>query len=227
MLEPMPEDEIPVTILSGSLGAGKTTLVNHLLDNADAVIHSIATLREDPTHNVTFNRVNGESVLQVAQAAVDADVDTIVFLSVRDKPPFVSQRFVAAKRWAEHELAEQYPSLRQVVLRPNLVFGPGRPGSAVIAAALQQLPRGTAGGYAAPEGRPLPVEVVAAAAIHAAVTSTLRGTLSVDQIADLGRTSGLIRPDDASSPAYAKLWGGVGGTLLGGWLLKRWWTRSQ
>ena len=198
-----------------------------LLDDADAVIHSIATIREDPANNVTFNRVNGESVLQVAQTAVDAGVDTIVFLSVRDTPPFVPQRFLDAKRWAERELAEQYPSLRQGVLRPNLVFGPGRPGSAVIAAALRQCPGGIAGGYATRHGRPLPVEVVAAAAVHAAVTPTLSGTLSVDQIDDLGRTSGLIRPDAASSPAYAKLWGGLGGTLLAGWLLKRWWPRSS
>ena len=198
-----------------------------LLDGADAVIHAIATIREDPANNVTFNRVNGESMLQAAQTAADADVEGFVLLSVQDKPPFVPQGFLDAKRWAERELREQYPSLRQVVLRPNLVFGPGRPGSAMIAAALNQLPRGTAGGYAAHEGRPLPVEVVAAAAVHAAVTPTLSGPLSIDQIEDLGLTSGLIRPDAASSPAYAKLWGALGGTLLGGWLLKRWWTQSS
>ena len=198
-----------------------------LLDGADAVIHSLATIREDPANNVTFNRVNGESVLQAAQTAADADVDGFVLLSVRDKPPFVPQGFLDAKRWAERELREQFPSLRRVVLQPNLVFGPGRPGSAMIAAALNQLPRGTAGGYAAQEGRPLPVEVVASAAVHAAVTPTLIGTLSVDQIEDLGLTSGLIRPDDASAPAYAQLWGALGGTLLGGWLLKRWWTDAS
>jgi uncharacterized protein YbjT (DUF2867 family) len=198
-----------------------------LLDGADALIHSIATIREAPEQNVTFSRVNGESVLQAAQTAVDAGVDTFVFLSVRDKPPFVPPRFLDAKRWAEHELGEQYPSLRQVVLRPNLVFGPGRPGSAAIAAALRQCPGGIAGGYARRHGRPLPVEVVAAAAVHAAVTPTLRGPLSVDQIDDLGRTSGLLGPDDASAPAYATLWGGLGGTLLAGWLLKRWWTRPS
>lgn len=198
-----------------------------LLDGADAVVHTIATIREDPPNNVTFNRVNGESVLQTAQTAAEADVDAFVFLSVRNKPPFVPKEFLDAKRWAERELAEQYPSLRRVVLQPNLVFGPGRPGSAAIAAALTQAPANIAGGYATPEGRPLPVEVVAAAAVHAAVTPTLSGTLSVDQIEDVGLTSGVIRPDDATTPAYAQLWGALGGTLLGGWLLKRWWTQSS
>jgi nucleoside-diphosphate-sugar epimerase len=193
-----------------------------LLDGADAVIHAIATIREAPEHNVTFNRVNGESALQVAQAAVDAGVDSFVFLSVRDKPPFVSERFLAAKRRAERELPAQYPALRTVVLHPNLVFGPRRPGSATIAGVLNQLPRGAACGYAADMGRPLPVEVVAAAAVQAAVTPTLEGTLSVDQIDTLGLTSGLIAPDERSDPTLTPLLAGLGGAALGGWLLKRW-----
>jgi uncharacterized protein YbjT (DUF2867 family) len=192
-----------------------------LLEGADAVVHSIATIQEAPDDNVTFERVNGESVLLAAQEAVDADVDAFVFLSVRDKPPVVPEGFLAAKRRAERELAEQYDALRRVVLRPNLVYGPGRRGSATIAAALEHWPAGTAGGYAAPEGRPLPVETVAAAAVHAALTPTLEGTLSVDQIEDLGLTSGLIAPDDRSEPALTPLLLGLGGAALGGWLLKR------
>lgn len=195
-----------------------------LLDDADAVVHTLGTIQEDPENNVTFQRVNGESALIAAQEAVDADVDAFVFLSVRNKPPFVSEDFLAAKRRAERELVDQYPSLRTVVLQPNLVYGPRQRGSSVMAATLNQMPDGTAGGYANRAGRPLPVEVVAAAAVHAAVTSTLDGTLTVDQIADLGRTSGFISPDECSDPAYGSLLAGLGGAVLGGWLLKRWWT---
>jgi hypothetical protein len=71
-------------------------------------------------------------------------------------------------------------------------------------------------------GRPLPVEVVAAAAVQAAVTPTLEGTLSVDQIDTLGLTSGLIAPDERSDPTLTPLLAGLGGAALGGWLLKRW-----
>ncbi len=195
-----------------------------LLADADAVVHSLATIREDPENNVTFQRVNGESVLIAAQEAVEADVDGFVFLSVRTNPPLVSGDFLAAKRRAERELAEQFDALRTVVLRPNLVYGSGKRGSAIMAAALDQLPEGIAGGYADRAGRPLPVEVVAAAALHAAVTPTLDGTLTVDQIEDLGLTSGFITPDDRSKPAYRSLLAGLSGAVLGGWLLKRWWS---
>jgi uncharacterized protein YbjT (DUF2867 family) len=195
-----------------------------LLEGADALVHSIAAIREAPERNVTFERVNGESVLHAAQAAADAGVDGFVFLSVRDTPPFVSDRFLAAKRRAERELPAQYDALRTAVLRPNLVFGARRRGSATLAGILHRMP-GAASPYASTEGRPLPVELVAAAAVHAAVTPTLEGTLSVDQIEDLGRTSGLVAPDALSEPTLTPLLAGLGGAAVGGWLLRRWWTR--
>jgi len=192
-----------------------------LLDGADALVHSIATIREAPERNVTYERVNGESVLHAAQAAEDAGVDGFVFLSVRDTPPLISDRFRAAKRRAERELAEQYGSLRTVILRPNLVYGPRRRGSATLAAVLERLPGG-AGGYASAEGRPLPVELVAAAAVHAAVTPSLKGTLSGPQIEDVGRTSGLVDPDALSEPTLTPLLAGLGGAALAAWMLRRW-----
>ena len=192
-----------------------------LLDGADALVHSIATIREAPERNVTFERINGESVLHAAQAAEDAGVGGFVFLSVRDALPFVSGRFLAAKRRAERELTEQYDALRSVVLRPNLVYGPGRRGSATLAAVLERMPS-LGDGYASKEGRPLPVELVAAAAVHAACTSSLDGTLTVPQIADLGRTSGLVDLDELSEPTLTPLLAGLGGAALGAWLWRRW-----
>ncbi|TKX69032.1 3-beta hydroxysteroid dehydrogenase, partial [Halorubrum sp. GN11_10-6_MGM] len=76
--------------------------------------------------------------------------------------------------------------------------------------------------YATAEGRPLPVEFVAAAAVQAAVTPTMEGTLTVPQIDDIGRTSGLVDPNAASTPSLTPLVVGLGGTALGAWLLRRW-----
>jgi len=195
-----------------------------LLKDADALVHSITTIQEDPSQNITFDRVNAESALLAAEEADNAGVGAFVFLSVRDKPPFLPQEFLIAKRRAEREVSRQFPDLRTVSLRPNLVFGPRRRGSATTAAVLNQLPAATAGGYAEREGRPLPVELVAATAVHAATTSTLSGTLRVPQIADIGRTSGLTDLDELSEPTVTPLLAGVGGVALGTWLLRKWWS---
>jgi nucleoside-diphosphate-sugar epimerase len=195
-----------------------------LLEGADAVVHAIATIREAPAQGVTFDRMNAESALLVAESAVSAGVGSFVFLSVRDKPPFVPLAFLTAKRRAERQISDRHPELRAVNLRPNLVYGPHRRGSATIAAVLEQLPEGSAGGYAAGDGHPLPVELVAAAAVHAALTPTLTGTLAVPQIADLGRTSGLVDLDDVSESSLTPLLAGLAGTGLATWLLRRWWS---
>ena len=195
-----------------------------LLDGADAVVHTIATLRERPRDDVTFDRVNAESALLAAEAAVAADVDAFVFLSVRDKPPLVPYAFLSAKRRAERGLREDYPSLRTATLRPNLVYGDRKTGTPTLAAVFNQGQELRLHPYASTEGRPLPVEFVAAAAVQAAVTSTMDGILTVPQIEDMGRTSGLVDPDALSTPTLTPLLVGLGGTALGAWLLRRWWT---
>jgi nucleoside-diphosphate-sugar epimerase len=194
-----------------------------LLDGADALVHSIATIREAPDRNVTFDRVNGESVLVAADAAVDAGLSAFVFLSVRDKPPLVPYSFLSAKRRAERALHEEYPALRTVSLRPNLVYGTRQTGTLTLAALLNRLQSARPHPYATKDGRPLPVEYVAAAAVEAAVAPTMEGVLTVPQIDDVARTCGLVDPDAVPSPSLFPLLGGVAGTALGAWLLRRWW----
>lgn len=192
-----------------------------LLDEADAVVHTIATIQEDADRGITFDRLNAESALLVADEAVEADVNAFVFLSVRDKPPIVPYEFLSAKRRAERTLHEQYADLRTVTLRPNLVYGPQKTGTATLAAVLNQLQRARPHPYASVEGRPLPVELVAAAAVQAAVTHTMQGVLTVPQIEDVGRTSGFVDPNNLSAPSLLPLLLGLGGTALGTWFLAR------
>ena len=193
-----------------------------LLENADAVVHRITTIQEAPDRNVTFDRVNADSALLAADEAVEAGADAFVFLSVRDKPPFVPHKFLSAKRRAERTLHEQYSALRTVSLRPNLVYGEQNRGTSTLAAVLTQLEEVRPHPYASAEGRPLPVQLVAAAAVQAAVTSTLEGVLTVPQIDDVGRTSGLIDLDDITEPSLTPFLLGLGGAALGAWLLRRW-----
>lgn len=191
------------------------------LDGADAVIHCVGTIQQDPEHEITFDRVNGESALVAAEATDDAGVGTFVLLSIQDKPPFVSGRFLASKRRPERTIVEQHPSLRSVFLRPNLIYGRDRPPTTTIAALLETLGRVVPIRYGQPDGRPLPVDLVAATAVHAAETDTLRGALNVNQIADIGRTSGHVDPDALPEPSLAPLLIGLGGVVAAYGLLRR------
>jgi hypothetical protein len=129
---------------------------------------------------------------------------------------------LSTKRRAERTLHEQYPDLRTVSLRPNLVYGARKPGTSTLAAVLNRLQGVRPHPYASAKGRPLPVEYVAATAVQAAVTHTLSGVLTVPQIEDIGRTSGLVDPGDVSHASFTPLLVGLGGAALGGWLLSRW-----
>lgn len=193
-----------------------------LLRDADAVIYLIGTLREHPAQGVTFERLLTEAALRVAAEAKEAGVGSYVYLSAQDKPPLIDDEFLTAKREAERQLSKEHPALRTVSLRPNLVYGSQRPGSATLAALLAQSHGLKPGGYGSFKGRSLPVELVAAAALQAATTNTLEGTLDVTQIEDLGRTSGLVELDEISEPSLAPLLAGVGGAALGAWLLRKW-----
>lgn len=193
-----------------------------LLDGVDAVIHCIGTIREAPERDITFPRVNANAALLAADEATEAGAETFVFLSGRDTPPFIDDTFLAAKRRVERELPTKHPALRVVSLRPNLVYGSRQPGTATLAAVLNQCPSLVSHPYASRSGRPLPVERVAAAAVQAAVAPSLEGTLTIDQIDDIGRTSGLVTPEAISAPSLAPLVYGLGGAALAAWLLSRW-----
>ncbi len=192
-----------------------------LLDGADAVIHSIATIFERPEQNITYERVNADAALRVAEEAAEADVESFVFLSVRDTPPLVPSAFLEAKRRAEREVSEKYPDLRLVSLRPNLVYGKQKTGTAPLAAFLSCLEDFSPHSYATREGRPLPVELVAAAAVQSAIAEGVEGSLSINQIEDVGRTSGLVDPADVSEASLTPLLVGAGATALGAVLLRR------
>ena len=192
-----------------------------LLDGADAVIYCIGTITQDVERGITFDRVNGESAILAADVAAEAGVGTFVKLSVQDKPPFVSGRFLASMRRPERSIPQQHPELRCVFLRPNLIFGGERPGTGTAGALMQAVGNAIPFGYGDPSGRPLPVQLVAAAAVHAAVTDTLSGCLDVDQVAGIGRTSGLVDIDDLPEASLQPFLASVGGAAVGYWLLKR------
>lgn len=192
------------------------------LSGCDAVVHAIGTAQEDPAQGATFMRLNGESALLLAREAATANVEAFVMISAQTKPPFVSERYLAAKRMAEDQIPERHPSLRAAFLRPALVYGAERPSSVLLGRAIEgldALPVASAGLH---ESRALPVGEVAAAAVHAAVTPGIRGILGIDDIRRIAQgPSSPLRavaqaPGASSVPAAAV----AAGTAAAGFVLR-------
>lgn len=91
------------------------------LNGCDAVIHTIATIRDSPKHGVTLERVTGDAAIIAGLEAERANVSAFVFLSASGTPPLVSERYETAKRRAERALSDL--DVRTCILRPGPVYG--------------------------------------------------------------------------------------------------------
>jgi uncharacterized protein YbjT (DUF2867 family) len=152
------------------------------LAGATAVVHSVAILREKEDEGLTYQRINTDSVEMTAWEAEQAGVERFVFLSVHGHPPFLPDRFLETKRLGEQAL--HHSQIRAMILRPYLVYGPGRP--ATLPFGLVHRMRSTIPFLAAPaETQPLRVEQVATVAVRAATDLDYEGGMNPTHIADL------------------------------------------
>ena len=155
------------------------------LAGCEALVHCVGIIRERPARGVTFQRVNGDAAVVASTEAERAGVPAFVFLSASRRPPLISRDYIDAKRRAEEAAAKL--RLRSVFLRPGFVYGAGRavsvPAAVVMKLGLALLPflRPKLGG-----SRPIPVAVVARAALRAALDPAVSGVLDADGIERLG-----------------------------------------
>lgn len=147
-----------------------------VLAGADALIHCVGIINEQPKQGVTFERLNGDSAIVAGREAEKAGVKTMVFLSAAFSPPWISSRYLSNKRRAEQDLWQR--DLRAVVLRPGLVYGSGNPAASLLASlvlAAQVLPG------VPRELAPLEHEVVARATLNT-LSSSESGIFDIDAI---------------------------------------------
>ncbi len=150
------------------------------LEGADAVIHTVGILREKSQDGRTYERINGDAAEIVAWEAEQAGVEHFVFLSAEGPYPFVPAGYLNAKRRAEGSLRGR--QFRESLLRPYLVYGSKRKGSAVAAAVVEQGSKLPIANRAAEKRRPLHVTQVAYAAVRSATEEGFDGVVSVDNI---------------------------------------------
>ncbi|MFH5810149.1 NAD-dependent epimerase/dehydratase family protein [Companilactobacillus sp. FL22-1] len=131
------------------------------LKDADVVVDTIGEYKEQPNENLTYEKVNYQSALNVADAAEEYKVPVFVYISVDDIPG-ANERYISTKRDAEENLKKR--SFRSVLMRPaSMLSDDDRADS--------KEPH-----------RSLPVKVVVAAAIKAVDNEKDNVTLGIDDI---------------------------------------------
>lgn len=86
------------------------------LKDADVVVDTIGEYREQPNENLTFEKVNYQSALNIADAAEENKVPVFVYISADDIPG-ANKRYIQTKRDAEDNLNKR--NFRTVILRPT------------------------------------------------------------------------------------------------------------
>jgi uncharacterized protein YbjT (DUF2867 family) len=150
------------------------------LKGVDAVVHTVGIMRESPQSGHTYERVNGDAAEIVAWEAEQAGVQHFVFLSAEDTLPFISSRYVDAKRRAEANLRGR--EFHETLMRPYIVYGPGRKASAVAASVIESARKMPGMNGTLNRRRPLHVSQVAMAAVKAATEEGFEGVVPIDNI---------------------------------------------
>lgn len=157
------------------------------LAGCTAVVHCIGVERARAGSSATYERLHHESAAVAAAEAERAGVLSFVYLSAGGDVPGAGEDYVLSKRRGEAALRQR--SFHTVVLRPRIVYGSQQPPSVLLgwaAKLVRRLP-GAQGPLA--EGEPLEAEVVARAAVRAALAPEISGVLEVEDIERLGRVT--------------------------------------
>jgi len=131
------------------------------LEGADVVVDTIGEYKEDTNENLTFEKVNYQSALNVADAAEKYNVPVFVYISADDIPN-ANKRYIDTKRKAEDNLNKR--SFRTVIMRPSTMVTD------------DDVVDSTS------EHRSIPVSMVALTALDAVENAKENVTLGVDDI---------------------------------------------
>lgn len=144
--------------VGNALGTG---FWSNYLKDADVVIDTVGEFRESTNENLTFEKVNYQSEVNIADAAEKNKVPVMVYFSVDDIPN-ANKRYISSKRDAEEDLKKR--KLRSVIMRPAMMVHDDDHVDSDE------------------DHRSLPVSMVVNAALEAVNNETENVTLGIDQI---------------------------------------------
>jgi NADH dehydrogenase len=93
------------------------------LAGAEALVHLVGIIREQPGRGVTFDRLHTEATLNVVAAARASGVRRVLHMSALGTRPEARSRYHRTKWAAEQAVRES--GLDWTIFRPSVIFGPG------------------------------------------------------------------------------------------------------
>ncbi|MBE3048422.1 hypothetical protein IMZ48_39140, partial [Candidatus Bathyarchaeota archaeon] len=137
----------------------------------------------DPRDQFSYEVMNRDSAITLARHASAADVGAFCYVSAVAAPPGLPARYISTKREAESAIAENFPQMRNVFIRPPFMYDSSRKFTVGIAAAtgmgtlFNGVTKGVFGGLMGAAGvKPLKVDTVAEAVVEALGDESVKGT---------------------------------------------------
>ncbi|KAF8932845.1 hypothetical protein EDD21DRAFT_380425 [Dissophora ornata] len=145
-----------------------------------------------PKSGLTYERINRDTAITVANEAGKEGVDTFVYISAAFPPPMVPNRYITTKREAEHALLTNTTGFRPIIFRPGFLSTPERPITLPLAgllkvssAILGNSLKGTIPFAQAASTPPVGMDVLARAIMNAIENPDIKGIVDVDGIDEL------------------------------------------
>ncbi|KAG0049430.1 hypothetical protein BGZ83_005780 [Gryganskiella cystojenkinii] len=145
-----------------------------------------------PKTGLTYERINRDTAITVADEAAKEGIDSFVFISAAFSPPMVPNRYLTTKREAESHLLTHPSKFRSVIFRPGFMSTPDRPITLPLAGLLQlsssilgKSVNGTIPFAQALSTPPLAMETLARAVMNSIENPDIKGIVDVDGIEEL------------------------------------------
>ena len=146
----------------------------------------------DPKDQLSYEVMNRDSAITLARHASAEGVGSFCYISAIAAPPGLPSRYLSTKREAEAAIAENFPQMRNVFVRPPFMYDASRKFTMGIAAAtgmatlFNGATKGMFGGLMGAGGiKPLKVDTVAEAVVEALSDETVKGPVDVEKIDEL------------------------------------------
>lgn len=100
----------------------KSDKLTELVKSADAVIHLVGIIEENPSKDITFEKLHVEGTRNIAQASIQAQVKRFIHMSALGARNAAPTRYFDTKWRAEEYLRTL--KLDLTVFRPSVIIGP-------------------------------------------------------------------------------------------------------